>query len=197
MKMQKPKIDLEKVKQGDPDAFRDFFAFLYPKLKALACRFVDEETAEDLTQDVFTSYWERKHLIQADNIYSFLFKWLQNDCLNRLRHQTVVEAYEERMRLAEARKTYWDRQLEMSDQLRRLIDKDLLETIEQSVNQLPPKCAEAFRLCYYRNMSHKEVAARMQISPRTVEGHIHAALTFLRNKLRHVPTMLFMFYNMF
>ena len=30
----------------------------------------------------------------------------------------------------------------------------------------------------------------MQISPRTVEGHIHAALTFLRNKLRHVPTML-------
>ena len=46
-------------------------------------------------------------------------------------------------------------------------------------------------------MSHKEVAARMQISPRTVEGHIHAALTFLRNKLRHVPTMLFMFYNMF
>ena len=56
MKMQKPKIDLEKVKQGDPDAFRDFFAFLYPKLKALACRFVDEETAEDVTQDVFTSY---------------------------------------------------------------------------------------------------------------------------------------------
>jgi len=48
MKMQKPKIDLEKVKQGDPDAFRDFFAFLYPKLKALACRFVDEETAEDV-----------------------------------------------------------------------------------------------------------------------------------------------------
>ena len=78
MKMQKPKIDLEKVKQGDPDAFRDFFAFLYPKLKALACRFVDEETAEDVTQDVFTSYWERKHLIQADNIYSFLFT--KNGC---------------------------------------------------------------------------------------------------------------------
>ena len=190
MKMQKPKIDLEKVKQGDPDAFRAFFAFLYPKLKALACRFVDEETAEDVTQDVFTSYWERKHLIQADNIYSFLFKWLQNDCLNRLRHQTVVEAYEERMRLAEARKTYWDRQLETNDLLRRLIDKDLLETIELAVKKLPPKRAEAFRLCYYWNMSYKEVAAMLQISPRTVEGHIHAALTFLRSKLRHVLTFL-------
>ena len=97
-------------------------------------------------------------MIQAENIYSFLFKWLQNDCLNRLRHQTVVEAYEERMRLAEARKTYWDRQLETNDQLRRLIDKDLLETIELVVKKLPPKRAEAFRLCYYRNMS-KEVAA--------------------------------------
>ncbi len=197
MKTERPKIDIEKVRQGDPDAFRDFFAFLYPKLKALACRFVDEETAEDLTQDVFTSYWERKHLIQADNIYSFLFKWLQNNCLNWMRHQTVVEAYEEQMRLAEARKTYWDRQLNTNDLPRRLIDEDLLETIELAVKKLPPKRAEAFRLCYYRNMSHKEVAAMMKISPRTVEGHIHAALTFLRSKLRHILTTLYMFYNIF
>ncbi len=125
-----------------PSAF--FFAFFYPKLKAQACRFVDEETAEDLTQDVFTSYWECKHLIQADNIYSFLFKWLQNNCLNWMRHQTVVEAYEEQMRLAEARKTYWDRQLNTNDLPRRLIDEDLLETIELAVKKLPPNALKLF-----------------------------------------------------
>ena len=77
------------------------------------------------------------------------------------------------------------------------MDENLLETIELSVKKLPPKCAEAFRLCYYRNMSHKEVAAMMHISPRTVEGHIHAALTFLRSKLLYMLTTLYMLYNMF
>ncbi len=197
MKRQGPKIDLEKVRQGDPEAFRDFFTLFYPKLKALACRFVDEETADDLTQDIFTSYWERKHLIQANNIYSFLFKWLQNNCLNWLRHQSVVEEYEIRIRLAEGRKTYWERQFETNDLLRKLIDEDLHDVIEQSVKKLPPKCAEAFRLCYYQNMSHKEVSVKMNISPRTVEGHISSALAFLRGDLRKVLSALYMFYNIF
>lgn len=190
-------IDLEKVRQGDPEAFRDFFTFFYPKLKSLACRFVDKETAEDLTQDIFTSYWERKHLIQADNIYSFLFKWLQNNCLNWLRHQSVVEEYEIQIRLAEARKSYWEGQFDTNDMLRRLIDEDLLELIERSVKKLPPKCAKAFRLCYYRNMSHKEAAEIMNISPRTVEGHIHSALASLRVDLRKVLSAWCMFFNIF
>ena len=74
--------DLNKVKKGDKNAFRSFFGYFYPKLMALACRFVDSQVAEDLVQDVFASYWEKKHLIEADDIHSFLFKWLQNSCLN-------------------------------------------------------------------------------------------------------------------
>ncbi|MDR3250559.1 MAG: hypothetical protein LBT42_02700 [Tannerella sp.] len=35
-------------------AFRVFFKRLYPKLMALACRFVDDEDAEDVVQEVFT-----------------------------------------------------------------------------------------------------------------------------------------------
>ncbi len=197
MKKQHSAIDLEKVRQGDPKAFQDFFTLFYPKLKALACRYVNEETADDLTQDIFTSYWERKHLIQANNIYSFLFKWMQNNCLNRLRHQSVIEEYEIRIRMAEARKTYWERQLETNDLLRKLMSEDLFEVIEHSVKKLPPKCAEAFRLCYYQNMSHKEAAEIMNISPRTVEGHIRSALAFLRGDLRKVLSVLYVFYSIF
>ena len=87
------KIDIEKVRKGDHAAFKTFFECFYPKLMALACRFVDEQVAKDLVQEVFTSYWEQKKVIQPDNIQSFLFKWLQNSCLNHIKHQMVVDVF--------------------------------------------------------------------------------------------------------
>ena len=60
--MMEAKIDIEKVRKGDHAAFKTFFECFYPKLMALACRFVDEQVAKDLVQEVFTSYWEQKRL---------------------------------------------------------------------------------------------------------------------------------------
>jgi len=188
-------IDINKVKQGDPDAFRDFFTCFYPKLMSLACRFVDEQTADDLVQDIFASYWERKHLIDADNIRSFLYKWLQNNCLNYLKHQLVVEEYETRVRLTEARVSYWESMTDSDDVLKQIINKDLYQIVEEAVKKLPPKCAEAFRLCYYHDLSHKEIAKVMNISSRTVEVHIRRAITFLKADLRDILMLVFMFYS--
>jgi RNA polymerase sigma-70 factor (ECF subfamily) len=184
---------MEKVRQGDKAAFHDFFVCLYPRLMALACRFVNEDVANDVVQDVFASYWERKHAIEADNIQSFLFKWVQNHCLNHLKHRVVVEEYEAQARLADARLTFLENMSDANDTLRQLMHRDLLEVVEESVRKLPPKCAQAFRLCYFEDLSHKEIAQEMHISPRTVEGHIRQAILFLRDELRNVWMIIFLF----
>ena len=178
------KIDIEKVRKGDHAAFKTFFECFYPKLMALACRFVDEQVAKDLVQEVFTSYWEQKKVIQPDNIQSFLFKWLQNSCLNHIKHQMIVDVYESCVRIAEARIAFWGESTDSNDVLKSVINQDLREIIELSVNKLPPKCAQAFRLAYFHDISHKEIAEIMGISPRTVEGHIRQALAFLRKDLK-------------
>lgn len=188
-------IDIEKVKQGDPVAFRRFFECFYPKLMALACRFVDEQVAKDLVQEVFAAYWEQKRTIEARNIQSFLFKWVQNNCLNYLKHQMVVSEYESDIRLAEARIAFLDEQTDANDVLKQIINQDIRQAIEQSVDKLPPKCAEAFRFCYFQDMSHKEIAEAMNISIRTVEGHIRQAMLFLRTDLRNLFVLMFMLYN--
>ena len=46
--MMEAKIDIEKVRKGDHAAFKTFFECFYPKLMALACRFVDEQVANFL-----------------------------------------------------------------------------------------------------------------------------------------------------
>lgn len=117
------KIDIEKVRKGDHAAFKTFFECFYPKLMALACRFVDEQVAKDLVQEVFTSYWEQKKVIQPDNIQSFLFKWLQNSCLNHIKHQMIVDEYESCVRIAEARIAFWGESTDSNDVLKSIIRK--------------------------------------------------------------------------
>ena len=148
------KIDIEKVRKGDHAAFKTFFECFYPKLMALACRFVDEQVAKDLVQEVFTSYWEQKKRI-----------------------------------------AFWGESTDSNDVLRSVINQDLREIIELSVNKLPPKCAQAFRLAYFHDMSRKEIAEIMGISPRTVEGHIRQALAFLREDLKGLFLLIFLLCN--
>jgi RNA polymerase sigma-70 factor (family 1) len=190
-------FNIEKIRNGDEEAFKSFFEAFYPKLKALACRFVDEQVADDLVQDVFASYWEQKETIQADNIQSFLFKCLQNKCLNYIKHQMVEEEYESRVRIAEARIAYLAETSDANHVFEQVMDLDLREIIEKSVEKLPPKCAQAFRLCYFHDVDRKEVAELMGISPRTVDGHIQQALNFLREDLKDLFLLVFMFYSTF
>lgn len=177
-------IDVHRIKQGDQDAFKRFFVVFYPKLMSLACRFVDDQTARDLVQDVFIFYWEQKQQIDVDNIHSFLFKCLQNRCLNFLKHQTVVEEYKAKIRIAEARIAFLTESTDLNDVWKQMVNQDLREQIEASVSKLPPKTAEVFRLCYFQELPYKEVAEMQGISVRTVATHVRNAILFLREDLK-------------
>ena len=176
-------FDIQKVKQGDEDAFRRFFYSLYPRLMSLACRFVDNEEAKDLVQDVFVDFWEHKHNMEIDNISSYFYKSIQNKCLNHIKHRAVVEGYAAKVKIAHERMDYLARNTDENELFRQVSDRNLRELIEASVKKLPPKCREAFRLCYFREMTCKDAAGLMGLSPRTVEGHVQKALVFLREDL--------------
>lgn len=186
-------IDVHKIKEGDQIVFKRFFETFYPKLMSLACRFVDDEVAKDLVQDIFIFYWERKQQIEAENIYSFLFKCLQNKCLNYLKHEMVVEEYNAKVRIAEARIDFLNDRTDSNDVLKQVIDRDLCEQIEASVKKLPPKTAEAFRLAYLHDLPYKEIAEVMNISPRTVACHVRNAVLFLREDLKDLLVLFIAF----
>ena len=178
--MEKIYFDIQKVKQGDTDAFKRLFEFLYPRLMGLACRFVDNEEAKDLVQDVFVEYWEHKQVLELDNVSSYLYKSIQNKCLNHIKHQAVVDGYAANVKIAQTRIDYLARTTDDNEIFRQISNQNLRELIEASVGKLPPKCQEAFRLCYFHEMTCKEAAHVMGLSPRTVEGHVQKAIAILR-----------------
>lgn len=48
--------------------------------------------------------------------------------------------------------------------------------VESAMARMAPKCLEVFQLRKVENLSHAEIAARLDISPKTVERHITRAL---------------------
>lgn len=191
--MQKKKpINTAKIKQGSSEAFRDLFYNLYPRLVAFATRFVDDSTAEDLVQELFTSFWEKRTQIETKNITSFLFKWLQNNCLNYLKHKDIINNYKDTVLLAEERIAY---NQEEPKTFKELEVKDLRKIIDQALIELPPKTQQAFRLSYLKELSHKEIAKQMNISVKTVDNHIYNAIKVLRIKMKDLFIFILMLYN--
>ena len=164
------------------EEFLKYFQELYPKIMALSCRFVDEDAAKDMVQDAFVALWEQKDNVR--NIPAFLFKTVQNNCLNYIKHDHVVSDYEQKVHIAESRVRFLDEQTDENDVFKQIEYSDLRSKIETAINKLPPRTAEAFRLYYFEEFTAREVAEVMEISHRTVEVHVQKALSALRYELK-------------
>ena len=70
--------------------------------------------------------------------------------------------------------------------MRALFDRDRREAISRSVERLPQKQQEVFRLSYFEEKNHQEIADLLGISIRTVDAHIYAALKNLRSALQNI-----------
>lgn len=175
-------IDIHKIKEGDLDAFKTFFEYYYPRLMAIACRFVNQQAAEDLVQDLFTNTWYKKEGLEVTNLSAFLYRSIQNRCLNYLKHQTVVEGYNE-VEFAKARITFFENSRVDNYAEKNLSTQDVRDLIEKHLTDVPARSAEAFRLAFFQDLPHKEIAIRMDISVRTVETHIYKVINNLRKKI--------------
>ncbi|RZK66086.1 MAG: hypothetical protein EOO85_27340, partial [Pedobacter sp.] len=72
------------------------FKKLYPRLCDFANYLLkDRDLAEDMAQDAFMVYLEQREEISTNfnAIKSFLYTAVRNSCLNKIRHNNVVDIY--------------------------------------------------------------------------------------------------------
>jgi RNA polymerase sigma factor (sigma-70 family) len=62
--------------------------------------------------------------------------------------------------------------------------RQALGRVRDAIAALPPRAREAFLLARLDGLSHAAIAARMGVSPRTVENHVALALLRLRQAVR-------------
>jgi RNA polymerase sigma-70 factor (family 1) len=130
------------------------------------------ETAKELVQDVFMSlYLRRDHLHTITSLKSYLFTALKNKIFSYYRKE-----------YSQKRKNngYHKLQIVTSNLNDEYEAKELQLQLQEKIQELPPQCKTVFLMSREEQLSHKEIAERLHISPHTVDKHIQKALRILR-----------------
>lgn len=178
---------VESIKNSNQGVFELVFNFYYSGLVVFADQIIkDTSISEDIVQSVFMKLWETRETIDIRSFRSYFIQCVKNRCIDHLRSQQV--------------KAKFDNRVPESDYL--VMDEDLWtktelsELIEQSVESLPPRCREIFRMSRYENLKIAEIADQLKISKRTVETQISKALKILRVKLiDYLSLLAFIFFS--
>jgi RNA polymerase sigma-70 factor (ECF subfamily) len=139
------------------------------------------DVAEDLVQDVFWRVWQRWHALDAQgNIRAYLYTATRTCALNYL---ASAEAD------ARRRERYEPLAVASPDPGAAVDDDPALTTerlsaaIRQVLDAMPPRQRVVAAMRLREGLSTAAIAARLGISPRTVEVHIARATRALRDQL--------------
>lgn len=174
---------LSSIRRGDQKAFDSLFRSYYPMLCAYGHRFVDIEDAEEIVQDSLLWIWEnRETLVVETSLHSYLFKMIYRRALNKLAHIDATRR---------ANTRFYEEMQEMLQDTDFYQIEELTRRIREAVEGLPESYREAFMMHRFRDMSYKEIAETLDVSPKTVDYRIQQALKLLRIELKdYLPLLL-------
>ncbi|WP_448778178.1 RNA polymerase sigma-70 factor [Bacteroides congonensis] len=174
---------LSAVQRGDQKAFDTLFRRYYPMLCAYGHRFVELEDAEEIVEDSLLWIWEnRETLVIESSLNSYLFKMVYRRALNKLAHIDATQRADTR---------FYEEMQEMLQETDYYQVEELTRRIEEAVAALPESYREAFVMHRFRDMSYKEIAETLGVSPKTIDYRIQQALKQLRTDLKdYLPLLL-------
>ena len=174
---------LSAVQRGDQKAFDTLFRRYYPMLCAYGHRFVELEDAEEIVEDSLLWIWENRETLVIDSsLHSYLFKMVYRRALNTLAHIDATQRADTR---------FYEEMQEMLQDTDYYQIEELAKRIEDAVAALPESYREAFVMHRFRDMSYKEIAETLGVSPKTIDYRIQQALKQLRVDLKdYLPLLL-------
>ncbi|KKO89814.1 MULTISPECIES: RNA polymerase sigma-70 factor [Sphingobacterium] len=153
--------------------YHDYWESLFKQMMRIL---LDEDEAADVVQQTFLDLLEMKEKIpEIKSVKSFLFIMSRNLAFKKLRRKLINDNY---------RDFYASQYNEASPLLEEwIVFKELNNMIELEVNKLPAKMKEIFILSRNHDLSHLEIAKKLNISDKTVKKQINNALKVLRVKV--------------
>ncbi len=175
------------LKNGSAKAFSLLYDRYWPwLLNIAAAQLRDRAIAEEVVQDVFLGLWERRHQEIIQNIPAYLAKAVKfavfKHILREKRRTEIIGLH------------YF--QAKIQDDEVMLEARFLEEFIGRVVDNLPEKCRRVFIKSRIEGLTTSEIAGKLKITEKTVEGHLTKALKVIRISLKSFIIAM-MIYNQF
>jgi RNA polymerase sigma-70 factor (ECF subfamily) len=165
------------LKEGDHTAFTEIYNRYSGILYAHTLKRLQEpEEAMDIVHELFTYLWQKREEIEITSYLSgYLYTSVRNRVINSIAHKDITSKY------YEFKQSSSHSMISSTDHLVR--EKQLSEIIEKEISSLPKRMREVFELSRFQQLSHKEIALKLDITELTVKKQVNKALRILRIKL--------------
>ncbi len=175
-----------RLRASDHRAFEEVFQTFYDPLLGYALYLLkDRSIALDVVQEAFMKLWERRDTLNPNkSMKSLLYMIVRNLSLNHHRDTTSREA-----KLKDAGDDIAMHKPSAPDDA--FAGSALKDQLDKWIESLPERQREALVLSRFQGLNHQEVAAVMDVSPRTVNNHLVRALKFIHGKIKgYEPSLL-------
>lgn len=169
-----------RLKASDREAFERVFRLLREDLLRYVQSIVRSgPVAHDLVQDVFLALWGlRETLDPSQPLRGYLYRMARNRAYRHLRDE---RSHAEKHVLLQRRAAAPGPDAGLDAEL----DAGVLsERLRAWIEMLPERQREALVLSRFHELSHREIALVMDVSPRTVNNHIMRALEHLQAQVQ-------------
>lgn len=173
---------LERIKQNEEAAFEKLFRTYFNRLFGFAKKILqDEGLAQDIVQEVYIKFWEKRHEIRPINLEAYLFRLVRNQCISHIRHLKVIDNTKRDFSAIKNSEELYRIDF-VRDEPYVIIEKELEQEIEKVINTLPDRCREVFTLSRVKGLKNREIAEELGMNVKNVEKHITKALTVFRDR---------------
>jgi RNA polymerase sigma-70 factor (family 1) len=169
------------LKSGDSEALKHIYKNYWEPLYISVHNVLkDSQACEDIIQEIFIKLWDKRDYLEVHiSLKAYLFASCRYEVFRQIKAQKVrLDVFDSLHERLHAPSIYSS-----------IEHKELIQQINSIVAALPEKCREVYKLSREENLSHKEIAQRLNISTKTVENHITKALGHLRNALGGLITV--------
>ena len=133
----------------------------------------DSDMASDMAQDVFMKVWEKSDRLNNGNLKSLLYKIANDLVISNHRKRVVRYDFAQSM----------TKQNDSNSPEDKLVFKELTSAYAQALEKMPETLRTVFLMSRNDELKYYEIAECLNISIKTAEKRMSAALQYLRTNL--------------
>jgi RNA polymerase sigma-70 factor (ECF subfamily) len=175
---------IESIKEGDFKSYELLFKSYYSSLCKYARSLVHNgATAEDIVMDLFIKLWESQDkLLINTSLNAYLFRSVHNRCMNYLTRTSHRFSNLDDETIEKLNKLVSNDSINVPSAEYNTIE--LIQEIDSAIEKLPEECRRIFIMSRTEELSHKEIAEKLNLSVNTVKVQIYRALIKMREHLK-------------